>query len=547
MPRLSRLHVGALADLADQLRFAPRARTLAQLAAASALASEIAPEQTYPEDWVVFRITGYRPELDSPALIVGAALRGGLSAFVERVSDRAELQESDLPPFLHIDELTRRWGVSAKTIERARRQGLVAMRYTDGTGVVRLAFTEQAVERYEEANQDRLREAAAFNRIPDAQSRRLAEIGIRAMRRFGWSLNAAAESLAKRSGRGRETMRQLLQRTIDPADRASGALAPRERRVIDRAVRRAVEVRVIATRYDRTPAAIRLIANQRRLSRIKRWRLPDAEAMPEVPAVSSIEQFQAPATIGRFLSLAGSTGKPDAAIERTLATAHRALLLRAGYIASTMNRSAPRAGALDRAEADLRLASILRCSLVGSELALVRDTIEGRLGAPIGALAPAHAVLAHDAAIDALIGAVALFDPSRGGRLAASAGLAINKALAPVERVIREQPDPRGGSAETSQTSIDDWTTRSAPWNTWLDLPEGFRLRVSGLEEPAATAIALLHGLDSRAPMTPAEIAESLGISKVAASRSIGAGKRQLRGMLRDGLPPTGATKTSVG
>jgi len=177
MPRLSRLHVGALADLADQLRFAPKRRILAQLAAATGLAGEIDPEQTYPEDWVVFRITGFRPEIESPSLIVGAALRGGLSAFVERVSDRAELTAGDLPAFLHIDELTARWHVSRKSLERARRQGLVAARYTDPDGTVRLAFTERAVERFEAANREHLREAAAFNRISDAQSRHLAAVG----------------------------------------------------------------------------------------------------------------------------------------------------------------------------------------------------------------------------------------------------------------------------------------------------------------------------------------------------------------------------------
>jgi len=559
MPRLTRLRIGALADLAQQLRFAPKKRIIAQLASATALANEIDPDGAYPEDWVVFRITGYRPEIDSPALIVGEALRGDLSAFVERVSDRARLTEGDLPEHLRLDELAARWGVSRKTLERARRQGLIAQRCRDDLGGVHLVFTLGAIERYERRRGESVRAAGAFDRIDSESARRLARVGERAMRRFGWSANEAATRLAHRAGRGRETMRQLLLRSIDPSSIAPGAMTPRQRRIIDRAARRAIPTAVIARRYDRSPDAIRLIVHQRRLSRLRRWRLPtepaiDPGALDELlrrPLVRKPARFEAPETIGAFVRIADESGKPDAATERTLATAHRALLTRAGIIATQMSRSNPRAADLDRAEADLRFASILRARLVGSELALVRGAIEGRLGVTLTALAPAHATLIHDASIDALIQSAAGFNPARGGRLAAPAGLAINKALAEVERTIRDRPGTRGGAGpdpgETSQAPLRDWTRRVAPWCQWLDLPPGFVGRVHSLPGPSDRTLSLMHALDACPPRTPAEIAEQLGLSRLAVVRSLSLGTRLLRESVRCDPSASDGAPTSVG
>ncbi|MCB9838348.1 MAG: hypothetical protein H6813_03335 [Phycisphaeraceae bacterium] len=535
MPRLSRLRIGALADLAGQLRFAPKKRILAQLESAMKLAGEIDPEIAYPEDWVVFRITGYRPEMDSPTLIIGQALRGDLSAFAERVSDRARLRESDMPPFLRPDELAARWRVSVKTLERARRRGLIALRRHDADGVVRLAYPLNSVERYEREHRGDLDAAGAFGRIDPEAADRLALVGDRAMRRFGWSLNETAQRLAERTGRGRETMRQLLQRRA--GIRGAGALPAHDRRVIDRAARRAVRVSVIAKKYDRTDAAVRLIINQSRLRRMLHWRLPDRVAMDdrelslllEHPLLAGPPRTAAPMTIAGFIEITDRSGKPDADRERLLATAHRALLCRAGAVGKAMQRSSPRAGALDDAEADLRLASILRAALVASELGLIRGAIEGRLGAPVPELRPAVATLAYDAAVVGCIEAAASFDPARGGRLAASASLAINRALADAERAIAKQ------ATRSAPAGLRDWTRAVAPWQRWLDLPRAYEALLPSLEPPGGPALALLHALTGRRPLPPREIASELGLPRVAVARAIGDGVRALRALHRAG------------
>jgi hypothetical protein len=50
VPRVSALRLAALADLAEQLRYAPSRAVRAQLARAAALADELEERRNYPED-----------------------------------------------------------------------------------------------------------------------------------------------------------------------------------------------------------------------------------------------------------------------------------------------------------------------------------------------------------------------------------------------------------------------------------------------------------------------------------------------------------------
>ena len=86
MPAFAKLRIAALDDLARQLRFAPPETLRRQLERAEQLAAEIDPSINYPEDWIVFRITGYRADMPAPATIVGEALLGDIGILVERLS-----------------------------------------------------------------------------------------------------------------------------------------------------------------------------------------------------------------------------------------------------------------------------------------------------------------------------------------------------------------------------------------------------------------------------------------------------------------------------
>ncbi len=77
----------ALRDLFDQLRFSPLSQKKKQLAAAEQLVMIIDSQREYPYDFVVYRITGYRPPAETPLpLICGKNLLADLRVWISQLS-----------------------------------------------------------------------------------------------------------------------------------------------------------------------------------------------------------------------------------------------------------------------------------------------------------------------------------------------------------------------------------------------------------------------------------------------------------------------------
>ena len=62
MPRTARFKIAAIQELLRQLEYAPAETRRRQMDAAEALIADLDPHQNYPEDFIIFRITGYRPD-----------------------------------------------------------------------------------------------------------------------------------------------------------------------------------------------------------------------------------------------------------------------------------------------------------------------------------------------------------------------------------------------------------------------------------------------------------------------------------------------------
>ena len=77
----------AMKQLTDQqVRFAPPARRLNQLARAEKLLTEIEHERQYPYQYVCYRITEFRPESYPDLRIGGKELEHDLYLFIEALS-----------------------------------------------------------------------------------------------------------------------------------------------------------------------------------------------------------------------------------------------------------------------------------------------------------------------------------------------------------------------------------------------------------------------------------------------------------------------------
>ncbi|MEX2219977.1 MAG: hypothetical protein WD749_14590 [Phycisphaerales bacterium] len=547
MPRLPRLRIGVLDELAKQLRFAPRETLRRQLERTEHLAAEIDPALNYPEDWLVFRITGYRQEIDAPAVVVGGALLRELSALVERLSAAAGLTERDLnrERVLTLPELRARWRVSAKTVERYRRRGLIARRIAGERGRAYLVFPLAAVERFEAAGRERLDAAAGFTRIDGALRARIVRQAAAYRRRLGWSLNRAAERLARRYSRGHETVRQLLKAHDAKAPRPifgePGPPSARERRLIDLAHWRAIEPGEVAKRLGRSSAAVLRITNDERAKRLrtlvaragalaarggerKKAAPPRAAAPPErlplgAPGGGDLLELIATVRDAQPLTLA---------VERAIAEEYRRLLDGAAAAIRDLPEHGARAQRLDAAETDLRLAARLKAELVRSQVPLVVRTLAATLGRPLEEVRGSVLLPLVMASIAAVGAAVEGFEPGKGGRLAGPAGLAVTRLAT---RFVREHSAELGRGPGRARAALrlgtgvilPDWTRSVEPWQSWegrawLELDAAARRGMGAIAAKPRRVLALRHGIGGR-PRTLAETARDLGTTGMAAAR----------------------------
>src|SRR5687767_7119819 len=115
-------------ELADQqVRFAPPARRLDQMAKAEQLLADLDATKEYPYQFVCFKITDYRPDAYPDLLIPGQDLIYDLGLFIAELASSmpALRKEEVLEPVLTLEEFSRKLNVTPKTINRWRKRGLI--------------------------------------------------------------------------------------------------------------------------------------------------------------------------------------------------------------------------------------------------------------------------------------------------------------------------------------------------------------------------------------------------------------------------------------
>lgn len=386
-----------LAQLARQLVFAPPDRRAEQVRRAERFHDQIDPEVEYPYEFVSYRITGFRGESDHEGLLPGDCVRDDLRILIDTLSKSAPVPALEDESVETTEQLAARLGVSAKTIQRWRKLGLrwrwiapigrsaSPRRSDDATRSVRrlgvadtqpvLVYPRASVERFLGDHPERVRHAERFTRMPAHTRARIVERAIRLAATTDATLNRIASHLAARTGRGVETVRQVLlkhDRTSNApprfADRTA-TLSARERRVIDRARRRGVGVTRMADRFETTRTTVYRVLLQRRVSALRRlpmqhvespvFNRPDADAvllrpgpLPDPaslrPVAASTVRLLAelPAQI-RPLFLADGI---DAAAQTSLAIRMNYLRFKASRSCAAISRRSPRAGDIKAVE-----------------------------------------------------------------------------------------------------------------------------------------------------------------------------------------------------
>ena len=296
------------------MAFTPAEARGQQVAAAERLLHGLDPAKAYPIDFVVYHITHYQPNRNAdPAnaaafdggtadLLTGLALQHDLGLLIEQVSDGLNLRAADVPePVLTIDDVTARFNVTSKTVQRWRRRGLPARRFAFPDGKRRVGFLLSSVERFvHPAGGPPTGDRPTIGDSADdvvRHARRLAvagcdveEMNRRVGRRTGRSPLAVLHTVRKHDAeRPAEAVLPLVRPAVDDATRAK----------VLRKLKRGVRLSVVARKVRRSRSAVLSILLRDRADRLAKRKVrfiddplyhgPDADrAVTEVLAQQPI-------------------------------------------------------------------------------------------------------------------------------------------------------------------------------------------------------------------------------------------------------------------
>jgi len=261
-----------IGDLARQLSIGLLRLRAGYIDAAEGLLGIIEDTEEYPHDFVVFRLTGYRPSSPSPGdPLSGATLRKDLSTLILDLCDSFDCTVGQHDEAIYDTEaLAKFFNVATKTIQRWRQHGLVARRMIFPNGKRRIAFTQRSVDAFIAKRPKQVERSSRFTQLSPIERNDM----IRRARRMATvthcCLHDVSRRIAAKTGRAVETVRYTIRdydkRHPDNAifSKLTHPLDEVTKQVIYRSFLRGVSVPVLAERHKRTRSSVYRVVNEMR-------------------------------------------------------------------------------------------------------------------------------------------------------------------------------------------------------------------------------------------------------------------------------------------
>jgi RNA polymerase primary sigma factor/RNA polymerase sigma factor len=522
----------AIRELRDQqVRFAPREKKWEQAIQAEKLLHELDPSRTYSYEYLCYRITNFRPETSPNVNVSGREAQHDLRLFVEDVSNAANVPvEAAGEPVLTVEELTRRFNVSTKTISRWREQGLVSRRFLM-EGRKRVGFLESSVNRFVAQNAVRVRRGSLFTKLT-AEER---ELILRRARRLAAAGGAPAEVIrrvARKVGRSKETVRYIIkkfdaqypQQAIFP--NAAGPLQSEVKRKIYQWFHRGESVESLAKRFARTPATIYRILSEVRaqrimelpldyvpndsFSRVRTKKQHAAILAPPPPSDAPPKKPRLPSGLPPYLKSLYEVPLLTPEQERHLFRKMNYLKYRAARLRQKLSLARPKAKLMDQIEQYYREAVETKNQIIRANLRLVVSIAKRHVGPKDNFFE-----LVSDGNMS-LMRAVEKFDYSRGNKFSTYASWAIMKNFArtiPDEH--RQRDRFRTSLGEMFAATEDARSSEVAQESSQLERESQVGRMLERLDEREQKIIIKRFGLEQGSQsLTLKEVGEQLGITK---------------------------------
>ena len=537
-------------QLADQqLRFAPVSVRMEQVGRAEELAFTVNTRQNYSYPDLCEKLTKYRAEMYPNLEVTGEDLLHDLRRFIEDLSDSANLIADAAPePVLTLQDLSKRFNVSEKTVKRWRDRGLAGRRYLFGKRK-RVGFLTSLVEQFEQLNSELISRSSKFTQVTNPE-REFIVRRARRLARYGASPTEVTHRLARRTGRAVETIRYTLKAFDEKYSdarvfpNASQPLSDEHRRMIFKAVRNGTPIRQLVEKYGRTRSSIHRIVNEYRAKVLieqpidyipsDEFVLPDVDELiselpvevgaPEHAPIDS--QGELPGYFADLYALALLTREE----ERQLFRRMNYLKFKAKQLRDNLAASQERIGNMNEIERLLEKSLAIKNVLIRSNLRLVVSVARKHRWQQAGFFE-----MISDGNMT-LIRAIEKFDYLRGTKFSTYATWAIMRSYArsiPAEGTQLERF--RTGTEVVLTDEEDSRPAASADEKLAADKYETLGSILGQLNEREQEAISLrfaLHGLSK--PMTLEQIGDRLGVSKERTRQIINTGLEKLRQIAGD-------------
>lgn len=525
MPRSAAFTSGVMQELLRQLEYAPPGTHHRQMDAAEELLEVVETNRLYPEDFITFRITGYRSDRPGPRTsVVGAALRRDLVTFIQCLSWDVELPRTlERGTAEDMDTLAGRLGVSRRTLQRCRQSGLVLHYVRGEDGQRRLACYPDALQRFMTDNPDRLSAAIAFTRISARQRASIIEQATGLAADDAISLNEAARRIALELGRSHEAVRGILRRheqTLSaPVFREHGPLTRRDAMVIERARRRGIPMETLSDRFGKSVSALHRAMHRYRFDRLLALplvRRHDRGGVSVDPPPSVSRGLPHHAMLDEQALLAGDA-EPDLALLRMDRLAFDELCSDSakGLI---IEHGIPSVEQLDGVETTLRHAAMLHLRMMLQGIPPMRRRVEEHVQQPVPGLPVRERTAVLRLLVDMLDRAILEADPRSGDGIVVEAMRRLDEALEsgaipvrPRRATSRFRP-VRGGVASIMLECI--------AWR-WLVPTGSDRDRAASRGAEVERLFIERYGFGGDAPCTLHSLAELHGTSASAIERRL--------------------------
>ncbi len=380
-----------LRDLRDQrVQGSSQRQKLADAHRAEDLLRQLDANENYSFDYITYRVTEVRDFQAPLETMLGRRWRSDLHNYVEDMTDAANVTAESVGQPVHtVDELSKMYNVSSKTISRWRRQGLVSRKFIFDGKRKRVGFLRSSVETFVKQNHEKVKRGERFSQLSERDREEILECA-RRLAAAGDSPSEVARKIANSLSRSVETIRYTIKdydlRYTETAifPDKTGPLNPEMKQRIVSEHRTGKSVNVLAKRYRRTQATIYRVLNEMRANEIMQLPLDfmdslefyeesaEKEILTEMPEPETRQRrVKAPAGVPHYLASLYDVPILTREQENHLFRKYNYLKFRARTLRDQMDPVMPSAKLMDEIEDWYDQAVAIKNLIVQSNLRLV--------------------------------------------------------------------------------------------------------------------------------------------------------------------------------